>query len=212
MCNDILLQQEFIKASKTIPVGKHFHDIKCPDKYVGCVKNNLKCRCFKESIDASSLDPRSREKRFILVLESPHIKEFESKMSPMPACGYTGSRIRYCWHEVFDDMFDDYDLILMNAVQFQCSLGFCPLQPEIRDDVFLRMFSGDCRRCFVERVELYCRKEDVIVLATTNRVREVVRQSLKSGFSAEIPHPSSWRSIDRVRQAREMFRNTFFRN
>lgn len=212
MCNDKLLRQKFIQASKAIPVGGHFHDIKCPDKCVGCVKDNINCRCFKESIDASSLNPTSQRNRFILVLESPHIKEFESKMSPMPACGYTGSRIRHCWREVFDDMFDNYNLILMNAVQFQCSMGFSPLQPEIRDNVFLRMFCGDCRRYFVERVELYCRKEDVIVLATTNRVREIVRQSLKRGFSAEIPHPSSWRSADRVKQARKMFRSTFFRN
>lgn len=109
---------------------------------------NLKCHCGDQSvgrvgsacqkglndfpkeaikwISGVPYEPGRAKRRLILVLESPHVKEFEIENGQMmpkgPAKGKTGSAIRSHLTKMLDSI-DDYELILMNAIQFRCSLG-----------------------------------------------------------------------------------------
>ena len=63
----------------------------------------------------------------ILILESPHKDEFAvdkvGELKPIgPARGCTGCAIRNYFTEIFPE-YEKSDLVLVNLVQFQCSLG-----------------------------------------------------------------------------------------
>lgn len=115
------------------------HNLKshCGDQSVGLV--DIACQKGlkdfpKQSIDwiaGSPYKPKSPNKRLILVLESPHIAEFENvkngRLKPKgPAKGKTGIAIRSHLKEILDINgmeLSDRELILINAIQFRCSLG-----------------------------------------------------------------------------------------
>ena len=57
-----------------------------------------------------------------MVLESPHVDEFIGNIGP--AKGFTGDMIRNFLHEVINlQDVDGFGLVLINAIQHQCSLG-----------------------------------------------------------------------------------------
>ena len=65
-------------------------------------------------------------RRLVLVLESPHKHEFpKHEAQPAPARGATGRNIRRYIGDVLSSRTDlgEAELILMNAVQYQCSQG-----------------------------------------------------------------------------------------
>lgn len=69
-------------------------------------------------------------KRILLILESPHIAEYNDKNNPVPANGITGSNIESIFGDVIKILFYDkkitegiYDIYVMNAIQYQTSLG-----------------------------------------------------------------------------------------
>lgn len=120
---------------------KYFSWHLCPDQYVGIigsVKNHK--RFWRKNLEEIDLGNR---KVMILVLESPHQDEFQysdddSLRLPIgPANGATGVNIWKYIAEVFKDKFNDFSLILMNAIPFQCSLGAEP-PGSIRDKVFAK--------------------------------------------------------------------------
>lgn len=138
-----------IKASEKdgfdIETG-HFSYEFCPDQYVGQIgklkqledadKNNVKQGSdFPERINVFD------ESLMILILESPHKKEFDKKGEPIgPAMGPTGINIRKHILEIFGVDFEKYHLILMNAIPFQCSLGVSP--ETFRDKMFVETWEA----------------------------------------------------------------------
>ena len=176
---------------------------------MGTVRENIGANQFAKQIDICSLSRDSSNRRVIVILESPHIKEFEARTAPAPALGCTGTKLRAEWNNVFGDEFESYDLILMNAIQYQCSLGFSPIQPEIRDYVFKSMFSDDCQRSFQERFSRYHRDKDLVVLAATKNLKIILQQSMGDLPYAEVSHPSSWRTKKRIELAKMSFAQTY---
>lgn len=88
-------------------------------KYIS--RNNEKDFTVRECVD----NLESTTPKLILILESPHIFELNTK-SNGPAKGTTGRLIRKKLHEVSRNIKfknKDLPLVLMNAVQYQCSLG-----------------------------------------------------------------------------------------
>lgn len=107
--------------------------IHCGDQSVGVVgyvcQKGLK-DFPKDSIDwisGTPYKPKSLNRRLVLVLESPHIEEFGIDTNGMlrakgPAKGNTGVAIRSYLTRIMDDV-GDCELLLLNAIQFRCSLG-----------------------------------------------------------------------------------------
>ncbi|AFA47990.1 hypothetical protein [Acetobacterium woodii] len=102
--------------------------------------NNI---CIDDFLADDSI--QNKERRIIIVLESPHVNEFEIGGNPIPAIGATGYALENKFSEIFDNYlkskdsdirFDDgyYHVFIMNAIEYQCSLGFSTSR--YRDIVF----------------------------------------------------------------------------
>lgn len=105
----------------------------CGDQFVGLV--GIVCQKGLKDFPKDSIDwisgtpykPKSPNRRLILVLESPHIEEFWVDVNGLlrakgPAKGNRGIAIRSYLTRIMDDV-GDCELILLNAIQFRCSLG-----------------------------------------------------------------------------------------
>lgn len=176
-------------------------DRQCPDQYVGLVNTLRHDEDFSERC-AAHLRPLDTP-CLIFILESPHTSEFVG--SPAPAKGVTGKRIREnvgnmdCFSEFFD-----YGIILVNAIQYQCSLGF--ETKRFRDRVFKHAWDCGGQASFLLRLEKYFRSGDVVVNCCTKgygykksmELRVLVQQAIKEAFPDLEPmrktHPSSWYS------------------
>ena len=136
--------------------SEHFSGQLCPDQYIcniEIIKNyyfnqNTRKNIFaKDSVTVIEKNIPNVENILILILESPHQKEFYTedvkdengtvihhKGDPIgPANGPTGCNIRKHIAKIFPN-FSNYHLILMNAIPFQCSLGF-PLSKKEKENL-----------------------------------------------------------------------------
>lgn len=207
------LVDELVKEALLPRVLPKIEPRACPDQYVGIVGdlNNEQNRAAKDFLDRKPAEDRPNEKKcFILILESPHIDEF--KGDPCPAKGRTGTQIRSYIHEVVAD-FDDYPkygLILVNAIQYQCSLG---LKPKFHRDVIFRYVweKGGGRKDFIKRLEnhRYLQQNDVIANCCTKgndtdkehpALRVLVQDAIEEVLKEKFPqvkllrrnHPVNW--------------------
>lgn len=110
--------------------------------------------------DNISISTNKINKRIIIVLESPHKNEY-SKELIAPAMGMTGKKIKFLFLNILNDKLktnikenEVYDLIIMNAIQYQASLG---LNTKIfRDRIWLNIWiDGKGRENFIERIKAY---------------------------------------------------------
>lgn len=137
------IDSEKIDSSKWIKV-------KCPDQYAGIIGRMR----FRDDFDRKTLDyrrtildqlPKTVEGYVILILESPHKEEFKSlkdgEYAPIgPACGKSGCAIRHYFEKIFGKSYSGYGLVLVNAIQFQCSLGIGTWNDNIKNDIFKMLF------------------------------------------------------------------------
>ncbi|WP_291627685.1 hypothetical protein [Clostridium sp.] len=153
---------------------------KCNDNYVGffeysnCVVNenlwfckhlrNINKDKVKITKDNLSDIKNRNEKIIVIVLESPHIDEFNEKkfsVAPAPALGSTGCNLDKYFCKVINECFKEYEIencryhvILSNAIQYQCSLG---TNTEVfRDRVWLKLWlNRSFKKYFINRLEEY---------------------------------------------------------
>lgn len=167
----------------------------CPDQYIGVMRELRQDKRINKRID---INRRPSEKCLIIILESPHINEFGD--TPCPANGKTGKNIANFIHEVKDlSNYDDFGIILINAVQFQCSLG---LKTDLfRDQIFCSVWNDFGKGNFQKRLKSIISKEDIIVNCCTKgacnpSLRELVDDSIVelklSNIILRRSHPSSW--------------------
>lgn len=170
----------------------------CHDQYVGKISN------FHSDQDdflvrIPVVERPNRLNCLIMILESPHIKEFLGDVGP--AKGKTGSQIRKWIGDVEDlSQFCGYGLILVNAIQYQCSLGMLP--ECFRDDVFRAVWSEWGENKFITRLNEYYQDGDVVVNCCTkgkdnkNELRRMVHQTIEeANLNCTLlgrTHPSSW--------------------
>ena len=109
--------------------------------------------------------------RIVIILESPHKDEY-SKQIIAPAMGTTGENINKYLLDILNKKIGnpqidkkEYDVILMNAIQYQTSLG---IDTEyFRDRVWLTLWNkGDLRKEFIKRLEGY--NADIVFNFCTN--------------------------------------------
>jgi hypothetical protein len=170
----------------------------CPDQYVGVISQFSSSNVdFPERVSVENRPPNLR--CVVMILESPHIEEFSN--SPGPAKGQTGKLIRKHFLRVKGlSEYESYGLILMNAVQNQCSLG-SPTDC-YRDNVFFNAWQNGAKDYFIRRLNALFRTGDVAVNCCTkgkkkkNELRRLVQQAIPDDKNEVLrrTHPSSWYS------------------
>lgn len=170
------------KAINTNIQAFKIEDRTCKDNFVATVKyENNKWEFEKENIlpdkrinNFSDVDVGvKKNKRIVIILESPHKDEYSKTIpAPAPAMGKTGRNIKEYLLEILDkkignpkDNEKKYDVILMNAIQYQTSLG---IDTEyFRDRVWLTLWNKeDLRKEFIKRLEGY--NADIVFNFCTN--------------------------------------------
>lgn len=205
-----------IKASKNdgfdIEIG-HFSYEFCPDQYVGkvCLKKEQWDRkpIFN---DAGTLSiPGNSIGVVIFVLESPHKYEFDKKThAPIgPAEGKTGSSLAEMSRVLDFYPYRNYELILMNVIPFQCSLGVNP--EKFRDEVFAEVWDEKNQKIkigesfFEKRLRSLLKalnEKNVVIVNACTAGRERQKKVQKNiervtGDNVKVTllqtsHPSSW--------------------
>lgn len=182
------ITKQLANIEKNVPLDQ------CPDNYVGSatiVNNSVKSsnlwfchnlRINNHHIVSERIGLEGSKKSYkiiVIILESPHIDEYDKakcKIAPAPALGTTGCNLDDGFVDTLNDfmttnegMIEDsiYKVILMNAVQFQCSLGLEPIVGKIRDENFLSLWASDAIvQNFKERLEKY--QPDIVINCCTN--------------------------------------------
>lgn len=192
---------ERLKVDVCSDLTARFDSVKtniCPDQYVGVI-GSLRSNGFDWKATADR--PRNIH-CVIMILESPHIHEFEEDVGPAKGC--TGRLL--CKHILEVNglcRYKEYGLLLMNAVQYQCSLGY-PTKC-FRDKIFQTLWDPDE---FKGRLTALFREGDVVLNCCTkgygssflrDRVQMAVEDWRRGTTDIEIPvlrrtHPSSWHS------------------
>ena len=129
------------------------------------------------------------EKTIVVLLESPHVDEFQdSKISPNPALKTTGTNLQKYFtdkslHNLLGKNFSkEYRVILMNSIQYQCSLGLDT--EKYRDHIWISCWYKFGRESFINRLASY--NPDIIINLCTN-----------GNHSKEPDLPSDCHNIDK---------------
>ncbi|POZ53865.1 hypothetical protein [Methylovulum psychrotolerans] len=167
----------------------------CPYQVVGTVIRS-KIRCFTRK----DVSQRSNDPALILILESPHIDEFKVN-PPEPAKGWTVTNIKdYLYRFKSYLPTNDRELILVNAIQYQCSLG---VDTEVfRYDIFTDVWNDFGETNFIERFSSLLKEGDFVINACTQGnesgpfLRDLVETAIinviGSGSDLHTFHPSCW--------------------
>jgi hypothetical protein len=200
-------EEEFKRIISTIVYDyKTVATLPCLDQYVGTAiyqgpgqgfsyENPQNENNFTQRLDLPEHLSQSTGPRLILVLESPHKDEFNN--------GITGENIRaflaYATKNLNVQGFSSqqpFGLILMNAVQHQCSLGKPP--QKYRTEVFMKCWDNPVigKRHFVKRLRDYLKETEAVVInSCTASVRDPVDEAISDAIKASnyfrLCHPSS---------------------
>jgi hypothetical protein len=182
----------------------------------------------REKLDQDLRDSYASLPTIILVLESPHKDEYDHALRQAigPAVGHTGMQIRnillsnileYEMPVVCQNTSTllvthrrrkkihggRYRILLVNAIQFQCSLG---AEPRLyRDNLFAAMWNGLGKADFCNRIEAYKNQFHVAVvingctdlICNNSKYKHAVQDEIESIFDhkqfllLECAHPSS---------------------
>lgn len=171
--------------------------------------------------DLQSIPKVKKIPKIIVVLESPHVDEYEAKpckkdegrncpcrdyVRPAPARGMTGRNIKHYLPKIFDcEEFKTYKIALINPIQYQCSLG--DLKSGLKDEIFARLIKMPrYKKCFRERfAHVYDPGKDIVVNCCTDKLKnkDIVNECLKSVMYCkvanerrfcllEMNHPCVW--------------------
>lgn len=148
----------------------------CPDNFIGTIENmkpklNFSISTRKEFTKRNSIDDiiNNGYKNIVMILESPHINEYKyaNENFIAPAIGKTGDFLqRYFYACIKSCLSHDekYNVILMNAIQYQCSLGEDTII--YRDKLWCDLwFNYNKKDDFINRLKHY--NPDIIINACT---------------------------------------------
>lgn len=176
----------------------------CPDQRLGSIDD------FDGDADAFPLrEPVTRHDNspcVVLVMESPHTEEFIGDWGP--AKGRTGVQIRKHIATIVAGPGEPLsELILVNAIQHQCSLGVATHR--YRDKVFRNLWVTGGAADFEARLTEVYRPGDMLLNCCTRGdprkgLRQLVTAAIRNSLGAvplhSGPHPYSWFS-ERNRKA-----------
>jgi len=181
--------------------GNTLENRSCSDQYLGTLNEIIGRTSFPQRLAASE---RAAQPCVVMVLESPHVDEFIG--TPGPAKGFTGDMIRNHLPEALHGWnLDGLGLILINAIQHQCSLGTDTSL--YRDLIFRAMWAGGGREDFCSRLQSVVRPGDILMncctkgndFETNDPLRSLVEASIRDTLplvtSVRRMHPASWRNV-----------------
>jgi hypothetical protein len=191
----VKLRDVYIKVAREVtgPRSIDFQREACPDQFVGSI----------EDFDGNSDDFPLRKPVIrlddhpcvVLVMESPHKDEFIGDRGP--AKGKTGVQIRKYIATIVAGLGGQAsELILVNAIQYQCSLGVAT--HNYRDEVFCRLWKKGGEADFEGRLTQTYRFGDMLFNCCTGSERRkmitaAIRNLVGSVPLFSGPHPFSWR-------------------
>ena len=182
----------------------------CMDQIVGTLTNGIYMPSQRSNIDYQI----SNGHRFInnivqdpivIVLESPHKNEYDASGNAIgPAQSTTGRLFNLKFTSMVSNStiadaisLDTHDVIMVNAVQYQCSLGN-PLNTRanraIRDQIWLNCLSGGCAQDLIYRIDAI---DPMCVINLCTKGVSNLQDTLSpliSGFGIYTygSHPSTW--------------------
>lgn len=226
--------------------GNPLYNILCPDIYAGKVDNGVIEKWISkeerkkkikvkngrhiQSYDFSKLDPTNRNS-IVIILESPHKNEYELDQlwdKPNPAMGTTGTKLGNNIGDLIKAVSKTYpqinrgkyQIVLMNSIQYQCSLGVTPLDVTVRDFVFSQIWKliDEIRESFVTRLKSY-KPKFIFNLCTMGKVVPhldfLVQALINDKYLKDNKvnlfvgnHPSGWRKGNKfVYDVREPYKD-----
>ena len=200
------VQADFVASADT--ALENFRQLletrKCPDQFVGKIPDLCHGKPFPVRLPVN--ERPKNDHCVILVLESPHSDEYVSKRGgpavPCPANGTTGQNICSYLGGLQEPHHLTSGLILMNAVQFQCSLGVGT--DVFRDDVFRGVWNGSGRSDFIGRLRNCYLDGDMILNCCTkggadhdglflrDLVDVAIAEATPTAPVTRLSHPSYW--------------------
>lgn len=197
----------------------------CPDQFVGGIVFNgakftnlngknvidILCKSNKNSankrVDVNYSSFSSNNSVVVLLMESPHILEYLAAV-PSPAWGRTGTMINKHFLAAMNNSLKNiqpklncirnqkFNLILVNAIRYQCSLGISPLKTVTRNNVFKDLWDNRGFQCdLCDRLRII--KPSLIINAITSDLKS--RCNLNKPplnryavITLETNHPSKW--------------------
>ena len=194
------LNFEQIVDNTVLGTKRSFDARVCPDQYLGQLSEIIGKPQFPLRVTA---EQRTEQPCLVMILESPHVDEFIG--DPGPAKGFTGDMIRNFLQEAINlQDVDGFGLVLVNAIQHQCSLGMST--SEHRDKIFRAVWAQDGQENFLSRLRSVLRPGDVVMNCCTKGndfelntpLRSLVETSLRHHFpeiqTIRRMHPASWRT------------------
>jgi hypothetical protein len=147
-------------------------------------------------------DQRPQGPALILILESPHIDEYVDE--PGPAKGFTGGMIRQHLRAAIDLAGrQEFGLVLMNAIQYQCSLGSNTVV--YRDRVFRAVWAQGGKEALQTRIVGAVKPGDLVMNCCTKgndfEIHPPLRSLVETAIREVMPeietikrmHPAAWR-------------------
>jgi len=179
--------------------GRPFELRACPDQYLGTLLEIIGQVKFPIREVA---DRRIKSPCLIIVLESPHVDEFIDE--PGPAKGFTGEMLRrYLPDAVGHQVPTGMGLVLLNAIQYQCSLG--SNTAVYRDRIFRAAWRQGGKENFLDRFQTIVMPDDIVMNCCTkgndfeiniplrSLVEFSIRQTMPQIQTIRRMHPASWR-------------------
>ena len=209
---------EMVRCALKKPATAVVHEIRCPDVYVGRLRDlplqpptdHLGRWQFSDSAKARGARPDFE--CVVMVLESPHVDEFDPThcYTPWPANGSTGGALQRKAVQMSEILNVPLDtgLVLFNAIPYQCSQGSAGKKSEWkerRDLVFSHSWAQDSTKAlFRARLRHWVRPGDVVVNACTAglqsepKLRDLVEAEMTGFFGSTVTrfrmhHPAGWR-------------------
>ena len=181
----------------------------CSDQYVGLIESLRTSSDFPVRFPASQRP--SNQHCVLLILESPHRQEFlPPDADPKPANGQTGKNIRTYFSAVEGlQGLGNYGLILVNAVQYQCSRGEDPLPRSKTDSIFRELWLAGGEQDLTLRLRKLALKDDIVVNACVSGKSNSPKKSLRGLVQTAVEqadfglpvlhsfHPSWWHVVSR---------------
>lgn len=190
---------DFSKAVSQIGL-QVINPTRCPDQWVGDVKHSVDgfqyiAECNKDFSHRTNLslipEKLAHENIILIILESPHIDEYKTDsegnfIAIGPANGATGRSLRAHLNtatieiskQIQSNPHRKYHLFLMNAIAYQCSLGYTLKGQRLkdRDSVFLSCWNH-AKNDFRDRLKCYANEKTIIINACTKGIKERGHQS-----------------------------------
>lgn len=212
--NEITLKRSFFKKNKQVPNVTRFFVENNGDEITidaPAEKNEL---VVQSDFSDDVIDTNYKNKTIAIILESPHIDEYEQnreKLIPIGAAqGQTGKKIEKSIeslilalkeYQVLEEQ-HKYRVIIINAVNYQTSLHFIHEKPmnnnyrELRDKIWLKMWTEipHIKLDFLRQLDLL-KKDSILINACPKSLKPLINQELiqyANRFSLfESNHPSS---------------------